>query len=409
MFRGRRIVLITGLGAVVATGVSAQSLTEEQALLRMRAEHPQVRVLELTVRELEADLGERGLLANPTVSYTREDTSLGADDFLTVTQELPVRGRLGLLKKAAAQAATAARSRADADLLTFETSLRLAFAELSLAQARLDVLSSGLSELNQLADVLRTREEEGEGSRFDRLRVDREIADVEADLEATEIGRLSGQARLAAFFGPGTDTTGLRADGPPMDPEPVSGLDTLLPEALSRRSDYRALELAQSRWETERRAAERLRLPGASLSAGLKRANTPVSSGSGYALTAALSVPLFNRGQAQTARAEAARARSSSERLLLGTQIEGDVRATHAAASRYAQLVVRYRAESVAPAGELVSIATAAYEEGEYGILELLDAHRGKLSAERRLEELAAEARRASIHLDHAVGRRVTP
>ncbi len=124
MCRGRRIVLIAGLSALAATGVSAQSLSEEQALVRMRAEHPQVRVLELTVRELEADLRERGLLANPTVSYTREDTSLGADDFLTVTQELPVRGRLGLLKKAAGQAATAARSRADADLLMFETSLR---------------------------------------------------------------------------------------------------------------------------------------------------------------------------------------------------------------------------------------------------------------------------------------------
>ena len=408
MCLGRRIVLIASLSASAA-GVSAQSLTEAEAVLRMREEHPQVRVLDLTVRELEADLRERGLLANPAVSYTREDTSLGADAFLTVTQELPVRGRLGLLREAAGHATAAARSRADAELLTLETSLRLAFADLRLAQSRLEVLGSGLSALTQLVDVLRTREDEGEGSRFDRLRAEREIADIDTDLEAAEIDRLSAQARLGSFFGPGTDPADLRAGGPSLDVATIPPLATLLPEALVRRPDYRALELGDTRWETERRAAERLRLPGASVSAGLKRTTGPMTNSSGYALTAALSVPLFNRGQAQVARAEVARARVNSERLLLETRIVSEVRATHAAASRYAALMSRYGAESVEPADELVAIATAAYEEGEYGILELLDAHRVKLGAEERLQELSADASRAAIHLDHAIGRRITP
>ena len=100
MRRWRPLVLASGLCGLVAWNVSAQTLTEEQALARMHMEHPQVRLLQLTVRELAGAARERGLLANPTVSYTREDAGLGVDDFLLVTQELPVRGRVGLLGEA---------------------------------------------------------------------------------------------------------------------------------------------------------------------------------------------------------------------------------------------------------------------------------------------------------------------
>ncbi len=57
----------------------------------------------------------------------------------------------------------------------------------------------------------------------------------------------------------------------------------------------------------------------------------------------------------------------------------------------------------------MAAIATAAYEEGEYGILELLDAHRVTLGAELRLLDLSAAARRAAIELDRAIGGETTP
>ena len=81
----------------------------------------------------------------------------------------------------------------------------------------------------------------------------------------------------------------------------------------------------------------------------------------------------------------------------------------HGAASRYRELAERYRSDSVEPAAELATIATAGYEEGEYGILELLDAHRVTLDTELRLLELSAAARRAAIALDSATGGGTTP
>jgi len=405
----RRTVLLAGLSALVVQAVSAQTLTEEQALARMRAEHPQARVLNLTVRELEAAARERTFLANPTFSYTREDVGLSADDFLLVTQELPLRGRLGLLGQASMQAVTAAQAGTDADLLTFETRLRLAFTDLLMAQVRVTVLEDGLAALTGLVDVLRAREAEGEGSLFDRLRSEREMADIDVDLKSAEIEHFKAQARLASFFRPGSDPTELRAGGELAESADIAELDPLLVRALARRADYRSLAHREARWETERRAAQRLRFPEISLTAGLKRSGSATPRDSGYALTATVAVPLFNRGQAQVARAEAARARADAERAVLGAQIESEVRVAHAAAASYADLTGRYRTQSVERATELVAIAAAAYEEGEYGILELLDAHRVKLGAELRLLELAAGARRAMIDLNHAVGGETTP
>ena len=405
----RSLLLLAGFLGMLPPSAAGQALTEEQALQRMRAGHPYLQALHLGVLEIEAEARERSLLSNPTVGYTRENTGLGVDDFLLLSLELPLRGRAGLLAEAATQAATTAEARADASRLDFEARLRLSFTDLLLAQERAAVLEAGVAELGRLVDVLRAREREGEGSRFDRLRTEREVADIETDLQAAGIDRALAQARLASFLAPGTDPEGLSAAGRLLEGDVVPGAPALLAEALARRSDHRALTLGETRWATERRAAERLRLPATAVTAGLKRSSTSLARESGYVIAATLAVPLFNRGQQQVTRAEAARARTVAERDALRIRIEGEVRAAHAEASRYRALAERYRNESVEPAAELAEIATTAYEEGEYGILELLDAHRVVLSAELRLLELSAASRRAAINLDLAVGREVAP
>ena len=409
MRRWRFLAPVAAICGPAAAAVAGQTLTEDEALDRLRAEHPRLEALRASVEELSASVRQPSLPANPTVTFTREDAGLGSDDFLLVSQELPLRGRRRLLGEAARQAVSAAEGRAADARLAFESRLRVAFADLLLAQARELELEAGAGELQRLVTVLGLREREGEGSRFDRLRAEREVADVEADREAASIRRAAARAHVASFFAPGTPAAGLAATGDLTDVAPPAAVDALVERALARRADYRALAASESRWATERRAAERLRLPVAAVTGGLKRAGFATARESGYSIGATVSVPLFDRGQAQVARAEAARARSGAERRTLRTRIEREVRVAHGTAWRYRDLAKRYRVESVEPAAELVSIAEAAYEEGEFGILELLDAHRVALDARLRHLELAAEARRAAIDLDRAVGGEATP
>ena len=447
--------LAAGLCVALAPPVAAQSLSEVEAVARMRAEYPQAAALRFGVREFAADARGRTLSPNPAVAYTREEAGAAVDDFLLVSQELPLRGRRLLLGEAAGHAVSARAAEADARLLAVETELRLVFADLLLAQERVRSLEAGAGRLDGLIAVLRTREEQGEGSRFDRLRAEREAAEVDADRALADIARRQAQARLAAFFAEGTDPDGLTAAGRLDDYLPPASAPVPPPEG---RHDYRALGLEAERWGVEGRAARRLRLPSAQVTGGLKRSIGPGptgaglgstgaglgltdtglrstgtglgstgagfgstgaglgstgaglgSTGVGFVLGASVSVPLFDRGQAQAARASAARARVEAERQVLAARIAAEVRAASAAAVGERELADRYLAESVARADELVAIATAAYEEGEFGILELLDAHRVSLRANLRSLDLSASARRAAVELNRAAGRGMTP
>ena len=400
--------LLAGLCVAFASPGAAQSLTEARAVARMRAEYPHVTALRLGVRELAAGARERTLSANPAVAYTREEAGPAVDDFLLVSQELPLWGRRGLLGEAARHEVSARSAEADGRLLAIEAGLRLVFTDLLLAQERVRSLEAGVGRLHALIAVLRTREEEGEGSRFDRLRAEREVAEVDADLALAVIERRRAQARLAAFFAEGTDPDGLSAAGR-LDDHPALPVPVAAGEAPERRPDYRALGLEAERWGAEARAARRLRLPAAQLTGGMKRSGLLGSLETGFVFGASLSVPVFNRGQAQAARAAAAGARVEAERRSLGARIAAEIHAAAAAAAGARELADRYREDSVARAAELVAIATAGYEEGEFGILELLDAHRVSLSAELRSLELSAAARRAAIELDRASGREMTP
>ena len=401
--------LLAGLCAAFGAPGAAQSLTEAEAVAKMRAEYPQVIALRLGVRELEADARERTLPANPAVAYTREDAGAAVDDFLLVSQQMPLWGRRRLMGEAARHAVSARAADVDARLLAVEAELRHVFTDLLLAQDQVRSLEAGLDRLDELIAVLRTREEQGEGSRFDRLRAEREGAEVDADLALARIDRRRAQARLAAFLAEGTDPDGLTAAGglddyavPPI-PAPAAAQ---LPEG---RQEYRALGLEAQRWGAEERAARRLRLPTAQVTGGMKRSRVLGPMDTGFVLGASVSLPLFNRGQAQAARAAAARARLEAERRTLAARIAAEVHAASAAAVGARALADRYRADSVSRADELVAIATAAYEEGEFGILELLDAHRVSLSANLRSLDLSAAARRGAVALDRAAGRGMTP
>jgi cobalt-zinc-cadmium efflux system outer membrane protein len=63
-----------------------------------------------------------------------------------------------------------------------------------------------------------------------------------------------------------------------------------------------------------------------------------------------------------------------------------------------------YRKELAETGPELVKIATIAYQEGDVGILQLLDAYRVQRSAQLRLLEIQAGVKEVQIELERVVG-----
>lgn len=380
-------------------------LTEAQAIERLLAQDPVVRALRTRADEVRAAFVDRARWPNPSVSFNRESVAGASDTFYLGRQEIPMSGRLGLLRDAGQLAGESADADVRFAIAERVSQLRHAFAALLLAQEQEAALRQAVTELERLVDVLRAREQAGEGSTYDRMRGARALAELQHDLASAGVERVRARGALATYVGAGAQPGRLVAAGALPVETPLPPAETLVEQALAARLDHRARQLTSTQFDTERRAAGRLRIPVPTISAGLKRSGTEGSLHNGYQFSVDLGVPLFNRGDGAGvhAQAQADRARAEAEALRL--QIEADVRTAHASVALRRAQTEAYRRSVADTAEPLVATARVAYEEGELGILELLDAARQAIDARLRSLEASALARRAAVELDRAIGR----
>ena len=379
-------------------------LTEAEAIARLSVEHPRVRAQAARIEEIRALQAERVLWPNPTATFARERVLDASDNFLVARQELPITGRRQRLRAAGRAAVEVALADARFQTGLLQAEVRHAYTELLLAQAREGELRAAIEEFRRLIEVLRAREREGEGSQYDRMRGERALLDLETELTLAAGERARAQGDLGALLGlTFAPDTLIAADGlEPLITPPL--LADRIEQAVATRADYRSSELSVTQFEAERRAASRLRLPVPTVAGGLKRSSNLIADGAGYQFSVDVSVPLFNHGQAAEAAAAAQKARAEAEAQYRRARIEAEVRTAHTVLVLQQQHAARYREATAAIAEPLARTGRVGYEEGELGILELLDANRQAIDARLRVLELTAAVRSAAIDLDRVTG-----
>ena len=389
--------------------LSAQALTEKDLLRRFNEENQRARALGARSGAVQAEMNLRTLPPLPVVSYSREDAAGSKEDYLVIEQQVPLSGRLGLLRQARDAAVNAQKEQSNYALNLLYSDLRLAFVELLLSQQRAAAIQKSLTELEELVRVLREREREGEGSAFDRLRAERELAEVQADLISAQAMTVRSQSKVASFLAPGTESRSLSAQGKMDIDRALPEMVTLISGALEVRGDYKAQEQQLQQLARERSAAERLRIPEPVVSAGMKRVATASLTDTGHIFSVSVPLPFFNRSRREAAVANANFTRTQAEKQALQQQIASEVKAAYEATEQRRRLAQEYRQQVGEKNIELTRVARIAYQEGEHRILELLDAFRVTLSSELRALDLVAAARQAEIELERAVGEEVFP
>lgn len=391
---------ITGFWVLAVPGM-AQEWTEESVVRRFLEQSPQVREARARAAIAGAEALGRRLSSNPRVRYVREGA--GMTEFLQAEQTLHLSGRFGLLRQAGESAVRAAEADGAFDLWQARTSLRLAFYGMLAGQERERLYEAGVEEMDRVIAVLRRREQEGEGSSFDRLRTERERAELAAELEVARAGTQLERAALLAFLPSGDDVERV-AGALAAAPQPLDAA-ALAQRAMGARQDVRAEQHRLTLFRQEQRAAERLRIPEPTVSAGFKRADIGMGvMARGGVVEIGVPLPLFNKGQAEVSRFTAEQERVNARLEMLARQVralvEGQVRnLTVRAAARD-----RYRKELANTGEELIRIARVAYEEGEIGILQLLDAYRTVREGQVRMLELELSVREARIELERVMG-----
>jgi len=402
----RSVVLCATLAALILpsnAGAQSLPLTEAEALARFSPASPRVRAIRAGIDVARADVLAAGRWPNPRVTFDREAVAGVTENIMMVSQALPITGRRGLEVQAASALVDATSSRADEAMRRARADLRLAFAQLASAQIREGELTASRDRLRQLTEVLTRREAAGDAAGFDRLRAEREVLDVEADRGATATERARAQATLAAFFADPIDPAAIVAVDASTAPTPPPALGALVEHAESIRGELLAVRKEIDAARLSVRAADRRRVPEPEVVAGTKSS----TAGAGYigsVIAVQASVPLFDRGRAERALAEARATEAEARAEAFRIALRAEIAALRAAVIERRETADRYRTAAVNRTGEIERIAQVSYDAGERGILELLDAYRTGASARIRQTALDAAVRQAEIELEFVSG-----
>jgi cobalt-zinc-cadmium efflux system outer membrane protein len=372
-------------------------LTGIEALKRVRAGAPELRVSRDRQGIARAEIGVAGVLPNPVIiagtSTQAAKLSLGA------SLALPILGQRG---------ATIAASRAESDTVRVEgeitwTEVRAgaarAYVQLWLAQERAVARREGALIAARIDDAVAARVELGAAPEVDGLRTRAERLRSEADArEADEL--VDAAASQLGFYLGSADA--VRADGEyavpadaPALPALASRIDTT-PLVRRETSDARA---ADARVDREKALARPT--PVVELGTDIGDPTLPANN---YRATIAIDVPLLSMRGAQIDReravAAAARSRASVE----------VARGRAGLTSAYHTFVAADARAKTLRTGVLVAAEAAArateesYALGRAQLVAVLDASRTRLDTRLTLAEAIATRAQAWIEIEHLLG-----
>ena len=378
-------------------------LTEADAIAKLSADSPRVRAIRSGIELARADVLTASRWPNPRLYVGREAVAGVSETITTVLQPLPVTGQRRFEMQAASALVDATSLRADDAMRRARADIRLAYADLLAAQTRERELTAARDRLQELAGILEKREREGDAAGFDRLRAEREVLDLEADRVIAGADRARAQGRLAGFFATAVDPGSLVAADRVITVRDVPPVGVLVDQAEKTRGELLALAREMESARFAERAAGRRRVPEPEIIGGTKT-STFAGGDIGSVLSVQAVLPLFDRGRAEHARAEARESQAAARLEALRLSIRGDIAAWRGAALERRGAADRYRASAVASASDVERIARISYESGERGILELLDAYRTSASARVRQAALDVSAREAEVELEFVSG-----
>jgi len=282
--------------------------------------------------------------------------------------------------------------------------VKLAFAELQLAQMRANIADQSADVLAQSAALADARYRAGEVSELDvatatntalQAKLEASLLVYEITVTHESLRRLTGLAFSEVKF--------IQPDSyyPPVLSRTVA---QLLEDALAGRPDLRAAEIAiEVAGENAGLAESEIYTLTGMFDSNSKGSENMFEVGPG----AELPIPIFDRNQAGIARSKTQLQRAGHRYAALRDQIAMEVRQAFARYLQAKQSILAWRDEMKKPLERTVEQANKAYAAGETSMLPVLDATWNLFEAKRREAESIAALRRAVAELERSLGGRL--
>ena len=404
-----------------AQGVPAV-LTLQDALQLARTRNPSLAAVANEVEIAEADRLQASTRLNPAVTTGSEGYPLfdsprpsffdNQEFVIRVDQEVEMAGRRRLRSASAAAGIEVARSLLGDQRRLLDLAVQRSYLQAVLAKTDREVARAALEDIDKVLGITKARLDQGEiaGGELRRLQVER-LRFVD-DQFATELALKNAKAALLAIMGFSDltrdfDVAGALNEVPAFIVAGTSGTTTTLDrsaierQALAARPDLLAARGEQQRADTETQFQRALRTPNITFGGGYKR--TLTSNGVVFGVT--LPVPLFNRNPGGIGRAEAERKRAANRTAAAEATVRLDVQQA-VNAIEVNQARVRYiEQDTLTAAREARDAVMAAYQVGEAGLIDFLDAQRSFRETLRIYNRALYERRVSDFEVAAAMGR----
>lgn len=394
------------LGSVAHAEVTV--IDEGRFVAELEANDPRIARVTAELAASRANVVAAGVRPNPTLSLEREEPFVDGNgsptNYLRVEIPFDLSGRRGL-RLAAAE--TDVRGKTEqVRLARFELvidGLR-SFDDAAHARLHLELLTVERASLVRGVEIARQRSKAGDASGYEVQRFELELAGFDDQIASAQIELRRARTRMATLVGrPGAE---LDAGSTLELPAALPPLESLLGTVLER-GDYVATKLRGDAAGRRIRAAKRGWIPTPSLTAGAMTADLGDRTGTGYVVGLSVTVPIFERGQAERAQADAERQVANAEARWLEVRIPADVRLAYEALSARTEQARRLASSQLERLDVVLRAAETAFREGKSSVIELLDAHRAARDIRLRALESRRDVARAKHELELAVGHRL--
>lgn len=395
---------------LVPRGANAEELVEvvDEATVVNTVERsdPRVERIAAEVDAAAANVRVARIRPEPRIAADREQVfpsgGGGATNYLRVVLPLDLSGRRQRTVAAATTNVEATRAQGENDRFAVVLEGLRVFRETEYRRLRLAMMTGERAALVRAVDIVGKRAKAGEASGYDQQRLQIELTAYDDAIASAAIELRASQRRLATLIGRPGNRVDAAGD---LLPGAVTALDALLPDALARRGDYRAAKLRVDAATQERSAASRT-WPTFEITAGAMSADVGTETAFGYVAGLSLNLPIFDRGGAGRARADAARRAATADVKLLERQVPDAIRTAHETWTARIAQAKAYQTVQLARIDQLLRSAETGYREGGGSIVELLDAYRSARESRLRELELRRDASLAELDLWLALGRR---
>lgn len=393
-------ILSSAAAAALAQPALAQQLSEAEAIQRALA-LPEFDALGAAERNAaSARVLGVGRFDNPEARISRERVSGPAASETEwrgeVVQPIDLSGRRTSLRRALRLEAEAVGADVARRRQARIAEVRQAYAGCAAAVEKIEIQENFAARLREAERIVTLRTRAGDTAGYDlrRLRVEARGADAQLQLANGEVrAECATLSRLTAVV-----------DARPSTPLSALVRASRAEVAAATRQDILAREARVASAEAEVRAAERSRIPDLTVGLGYKRLSNQEGSAGGPAVSLGARIPIFNNSGAAIAEARARHRVRQAELAIARREVEASIAAASSRAAAAVEAAETAR-QAAGDAARLGTIAEAAYQGGETGVVELVDAYRTARDAELEIVEITERAVRASIAQSLAEGR----